>query len=39
MLTFVASSILSSVLSISPRRLNVAAGVQLQKMALKALDP
>ena len=39
MLTFVASSISPSVLSISPLRLSVAAGVQLQKKALKALDP
>ena len=39
MLTSVASSISPSVLSISPRRLSVAVDVQLQKKALKALDP
>ena len=39
MLTFVASSMSPSVLSISPRRLSVATGVQLRKKALKDLDP
>ena len=39
MLTLVASSMSPSVLSISPRRLSVATGAQLQKKGLKALDP